>query len=32
MNRAVIVLAATLALFQTAQVHDRWDNGEQVPA
>jgi hypothetical protein len=30
--RSIIALAATLALFQTAHAHDRWDNGEQVPA
>ena len=32
MYRSIIALAATLALFQTAHAHDRWDNGEQVPA
>jgi hypothetical protein len=32
MNRSIIALAAALALFQTAHAHDRWDNGEQVPA
>ena len=32
MYLSLIALAATLALFQTAHAHDRWDNGEQVPA
>jgi hypothetical protein len=32
MNRSIIALALVRGLFQTAQVHDRWDNGEQVPA
>jgi len=31
-NHAMIALCAALALFQTAHAHDRWDNGEQVPA
>jgi hypothetical protein len=31
MNRSVIALATALALFQTADAHDRWDNGEPVP-
>jgi hypothetical protein len=31
MNRSIIALA-TLTLFQTAHAHDRWNNGEQVPA
>jgi hypothetical protein len=33
MNRSIIALAATaLSFFQTAHAHDRWGNGEQVPA
>jgi hypothetical protein len=31
MYRSTIALVATLALFQTADAHDRWDSGEQVP-
>jgi hypothetical protein len=28
----VLALAIALALFRTAHAHDRWDNGEPVPA
>jgi len=30
-NRSIIPLAAALALFQTADAHDRWGNEEPVP-
>ena len=33
LNRSMIALAAALALFATsANAHDRWENGGQVPA
>jgi hypothetical protein len=32
MNRSIIAFAAALALFRTADAHDHWGNGEQVPA
>jgi hypothetical protein len=31
-HRAILALAVALALFATAHAHDRWDNGEKVPA
>jgi hypothetical protein len=32
MNRSVFAVAATLALFQIAQAHEQWANGDRVPA
>jgi hypothetical protein len=32
MSRSLTALAVALTLFRTAQAHDRWDNGEPVPA
>ena len=32
MSRSITALAVALTLFRTAHAHDRWDNGEPVPA
>ena len=32
MSRSITAFAVALTLFRTAQAHDRWDNGEPVPA